>query len=189
MSAATKTKRDSAPVAEAGLVVTDLFLKPLAIDDGAQTILSDLNTKGAPEPFRCIPEKIAEALKGWTFTGPSGLRVQLQGLTYSYHCRAYLIGPQNSFLVEPMIALHLQRGPSPDGAIKQIATAYNLTEREVDVLKGISVGLTSKEVAAQKKISPNTVKCYTRAIMLKMNVNTRSGIVGKLLEFMAKDDA
>jgi DNA-binding CsgD family transcriptional regulator len=189
MSAAAKAKRDSAPVAEAGLVVTDLFLKPIAIDDGARTILSDLNTKGDPEPFRRIPDKLAEALSGWTFTGPSRLRVQLQGLTYNYHCCAYLIGPQNSFLGEPMIALHLQRGPSAASAIKQIAAAYNLTEREVDILKGISVGLTCKEVAAQTKISPNTVKCYTRAIMVKMNVNTRSGIVGKLLESVAKNDA
>ena len=175
-------------MAEAGLVVTDLFLKPIAIDDGARTILSDPNTKGGPEPFRCIPDKIAEALRGWTFTGPSGLRVQLQGLTYNYHCRAYLIGPQNSFLVEPMIVLHLQRDLSVH-SVKQIAAAYNLTEREVDVLKGISAGLTSKEVATRTKISPNTVKCYIRAIMVKMNVNTRSGIVGKLLEFIAKNDA
>jgi hypothetical protein len=42
-------------------------------------------------------------------------------------------------------------------------------------------GLTTKEIAARIRISPNTVKSFLRSIMLKMGVTTRSGIVGKAI--------
>jgi DNA-binding CsgD family transcriptional regulator len=49
------------------------------------------------------------------------------------------------------------------------------------VLRGISIGLTTKEVAQQLNISPNTVKSYFHSIMLKLGVTNRAAIVGKLL--------
>lgn len=187
MSTATKPRLDNAAIAEAGLVVTDLLLNPLVIDKGAATILSDL-TGGAYEFRPKVPDKIAEALKGWLFNGSSCLRVELQGLRFTWHCRAYRLEPQNSSLIKPMIALHFQKGHSADGLIDQIAVECNLTEREVHVLKCLSVGLTSKEVAVRMQISPNTVKSYIRLIMVKMHVNTRTGIVSKILDRIAKSE-
>ena len=40
-------------------------------------------------------------------------------------------------------------------------------------------GLTSKQIAERMSISTNTVKAFLRLIMIKMDVSTRSGIVGK----------
>jgi DNA-binding CsgD family transcriptional regulator len=190
MSTNGKPRLDSTPIAEAGLIVTDLSLNPILIDEGAMTIMSDLSTEGAHERRPSVPAQIAEALKGWKPNGSSRLRVELQGLQCTYHCHAYRIESQNfSSRSEPMIALHFQKGHSADGWIDQFAAECSLTEREVHVLRCISLGFTSKEVAARMQISPNTVKSYIRLIMVKMGVNTRSGIVGKVLDHIAKGDA
>jgi DNA-binding CsgD family transcriptional regulator len=42
-------------------------------------------------------------------------------------------------------------------------------------------GLTSKEIADRMGISPNTVKAFIRLVMVKMNVSTRSGIIGRIV--------
>ncbi len=67
-------------------------------------------------------------------------------------------------------------------AIYEVAAEFRLTEREREALKGISMGLTSKELAKEMDISPNTVKAYLRLIMVKMSVSTRAGILAKILE-------
>jgi DNA-binding CsgD family transcriptional regulator len=59
---------------------------------------------------------------------------------------------------------------------------FGLTAREEETVQLLVEGLTSKEIATRMKISPNTVKGFIRLIMVKMNVFTRSGIIGKILE-------
>jgi DNA-binding CsgD family transcriptional regulator len=63
-----------------------------------------------------------------------------------------------------------------------MAAQFNLTEREREALQGISVGLSSKELAERMRISPNTVKAYLHLVMVKMGVTSRAGIVAKILE-------
>lgn len=58
---------------------------------------------------------------------------------------------------------------------------YDLTPREQEAVLLLVEGLTSKEIAQRMKISPNTVKAFLRLVMVKMNVSTRSGIVGKIV--------
>lgn len=81
-----------------------------------------------------------------------------------------------------MVALYLKRELSVVDAVYQISADYRLTDREQEALIGVTMGLTSKEVALRMKISPNTVKAFLRLIMIKMGVTTRVGIVGKLLD-------
>ena len=81
-----------------------------------------------------------------------------------------------------MLALYMQKDSSVTDAIDVVAAQYHLTDREQEALKGIAIGLTSKEMADRMNISPNTVKSFLRIIMLKMGAATRTGIVSKLLE-------
>jgi DNA-binding CsgD family transcriptional regulator len=67
-------------------------------------------------------------------------------------------------------------------SLSKVTGNYRLTEREAEVLEGISLGLTSKMLADRMNISPNTVNAFLRMIMIKLGVTTRAGIVGKLLE-------
>jgi DNA-binding CsgD family transcriptional regulator len=68
-----------------------------------------------------------------------------------------------------------------------VATHFNLTEREREVFKWLSIGLTDKQIADKMDISPNTVKCFVRLIMIKMGVNTRTGVMAKILAHADRD--
>jgi DNA-binding CsgD family transcriptional regulator len=81
-----------------------------------------------------------------------------------------------------ILALHLERCQSGPYALDELSSEYRLTDREREALRGIALGLTTKEVAERMNISPNTVKAFLRLIMLKMSVNTRAGITAKLFE-------
>ena len=60
--------------------------------------------------------------------------------------------------------------PSPlDGQEKM-----QLTEREIDVFKGISLGLTNKEVARALAISPSTVRTHVENVFRKLGCTTRA---------------
>jgi len=48
-----------------------------------------------------------------------------------------------------------------------------LTEREVDVLRLVALGMTDAQVADQLVLSPRTVQGHLRSIY-KINVNSRS---------------
>jgi DNA-binding NarL/FixJ family response regulator len=52
-----------------------------------------------------------------------------------------------------------------------------LTEREVEVLRCVSFGLTSNQVAEKLIISPLTVNVHLRSIYSKLGVNSRTAAV------------
>ncbi len=56
-----------------------------------------------------------------------------------------------------------------------------LTDREIEVLRGISMGLTSRELGERMNISPNTVKAFLHVMMIKMGVKTRGAIAANIL--------
>jgi ATP/maltotriose-dependent transcriptional regulator MalT len=49
-----------------------------------------------------------------------------------------------------------------------------LTEREVEVLRLIAVGLSNDDIAHRLVISPRTVHTHIRAIFAKLGVSTRT---------------
>ena len=166
---------------EDGIIVTDLSLTPLASDRGAAAILAIANRR--QECSLGLPPEVVETYRGCKPGEMSSLTSSFFGGKFRYKCRAYAIEPGNGPIRQPMLAFIFQRDPSSlDESIAQVAAHYGLTERERQVLKGISAGLTSKELASRMAISPNTVKAFLRLMMGKMGVATRAGLVGKLLE-------
>ena len=77
-------------------------------------------------------------------------------------------------------AFLLYRVPSPEVTLSSISDRYNLTAREREAMWHLLHGLTSKEIAQQMNISPNTVKAFLRLVMTKMGVNTRAGVIGRI---------
>ena len=54
-----------------------------------------------------------------------------------------------------------------------------LTERELDVLGGVTRGLRNKEIAAQLGISENTVKYHLRNILEKLHAGSRAELAAR----------
>ncbi len=169
-------------MAEAGLVLMDLSLKLIACDRGAAAILNYPNQPGAKQdPASFIPQEILDIIRSRKPSDLSLVKTHFRMGKSEYIWRAHLMESQNG-LSQPLVALHLEKVSSTSDAIYEVAAKYHLTDREQEALRGISMGLTSKEVAARMNISPNTVKAFLRLIMIKMGVTTRAGIVANLLQ-------
>ena len=57
-----------------------------------------------------------------------------------------------------------------------------MTPREIEVLKFLAQGLRNKEIAFRMEKSISTIKLHISGMMLRLNVNTRTGIVIKAQE-------
>lgn len=159
--------------AEVGLLLLDLSLKLIAYDRGASAILDC--------PDQPLPGEILDLIRSQKLTELSPQRTFFRVGTIEYVCRAHLIESYSGWIAEPLVAIQLERVSSASDAIDELGVKFNLTDREQEALRGISMGLTSKEVAERMGISPNTVKAFLRLIMIKMGVTTRGGIVANLL--------
>jgi DNA-binding CsgD family transcriptional regulator len=89
-------------------------------------------------------------------------------------------GKRSPGMTGVLIEMNLTERKRPD--VPTIAREFRLTDREEETVSHLTFGLTSKEIAARMRVSPNTVKAFLRSIMNKMSVSTRSGILGKLIQ-------
>jgi DNA-binding CsgD family transcriptional regulator len=84
-----------------------------------------------------------------------------------------------------LLIVMLERKSNEAVTISELSQQFNLTAREQETVKYLLEGLTSKEIAERMGISPNTVKAFIRLVMVKMDVSTRSGIIGKIVGWKA----
>jgi len=98
----------------------------------------------------------------------------------SYVCRASALNGNSGTPSRMVTGLFLERVTSRTMDVSKVAERFHLTQREQETIGFLALGLTSKEIAARMNISPNTVKTFFRLVMTKMQVSTRSGIVGKM---------
>jgi DNA-binding CsgD family transcriptional regulator len=174
---------DPAIVPEAGLMLMDLSLNVIAIDRGAAGILTCLNGQGVKSDTDAgVPKEILDIVRNRKSITLSSSKTQFRVGRHEYSCRTHLVDFHTKVLSQPLMALHLEKVSSVGDQVHEARVRYNLTEREEETLRGISMGLTAKEVADLMNISPNTVKAFLRLIMIKMTVTTRAGIIAKLLQ-------
>jgi DNA-binding CsgD family transcriptional regulator len=164
-----------------GIILLDRNFVTMAMDCGAEAIIQELkNAYGASNGDHGLPQQIRSVLESRCGSEWDGTQISFSVGGQGYSCHAFMVRPE---IGAPLIiALHLRRELSLLDAVQQIASEYHLTGREQEALMGISMGLTSKEVAAQMDISPNTVKAFLRLIMIKMGAASRAGLVAKLLD-------
>jgi DNA-binding CsgD family transcriptional regulator len=62
-----------------------------------------------------------------------------------------------------------------------VAGRYNLSKREVEVVRLICAGCTNRDIGGRLFISEHTVKDHIKNIMRKMEVATRNEIVAVLI--------
>jgi DNA-binding CsgD family transcriptional regulator len=166
-----------------GVIIVDVSLRVLALDRGAAAIL---NFYGGPGHRREVTHSLPKELLAFLCNAKPEDLASLKGRihigTTEYVCSAYFVEPHNGSWCQPGLAIHLERAALANDGVFFIATRYHLTGREEEVLRGISIGLATKDLAKKLNISPNTVKAFLRLIMMKMAVTTRAEIFAKILD-------
>ncbi len=188
---ASKLARGDAEIAEdlpilgrPGLVVVDRSLNLLASNVEAIQILTfPLSAEKIPDLQGWLTKRIRGSLVDRGSSAPLSFVQQFKSAKRTYHCRSFPLNLNGKARVPSHAALVLLLERSTNGGVKlaEICGRFGLTGREQATVRLLFEGLTSKEIAARMAISPNTVKAFIRMIMVKVNVFTRSGIIGKII--------
>ncbi len=96
-----------------------------------------------------------------------------------YICSDYLLEMQGPQALRTRAFL-LDRVGNADVTMEELCHRFNLTRRERQAVGYLVKGMTSKEIAQEMGISPNTVKSFVRLVMTKAGVSTRAGLIGKV---------
>ena len=165
-----------------GLVLLDDFMNLVAANSEVVQILA----------FPDSPEKLGH-LSGWlskkicscligrkSLIRPSFVN-EFRSAKRTYLCRAFPLNPGTNGSARPALALMLERKSNGGGSVAEISQRFGLTAREQETMRLLAQGFCSKEIAVRMNISPNTVKAFVHLVMVKMNVSTRSGIIGKMV--------
>ncbi|AKG54133.1 DNA-binding response regulator LuxR family [Dehalogenimonas sp. WBC-2] len=81
----------------------------------------------------------------------------------------------DSLLSRPVIAQHVLRNFQELGEVDAgLDVVTPLTQRERQILMRVTEGLTNKQIAAELKISEQTIKNHISAILRKLNANDRA---------------
>lgn len=169
---------------EPAFLLLDSSLNPVAFNEEALQVLAfPEKIERLKYPSLFLADKVRTALvnhrdsENVTFTKiyKSGGR--------RYTCRAFRLDCNDHTRSRYWTALLLERYSSAIWTLPELAQQFDLTAREREVVEFLLQGMTSKEIAARMNISPNTVKAFLRLVMVKMDVSTRSGILGKMVAF------
>ena len=77
--------------------------------------------------------------------------------------------------LDPALAVHL--GPRRGRAQSDTFPTASLSEREVEVIRLVANGYTSKEVASNLGLSHRTLETYKARAMAKLNLRTRADLI------------
>jgi len=155
----------------------------IALDQGAAAILDyHRDRSGKQEGAYPIDKNMIEAVRHAGVSDPFGLEnVFLIGIG-EFTCRTYLLESQDASLAQPLVGVLLERHLEARDAIDEVSTRYHLTKREQQALRGLSMGLSIKALAAKMNIKPSTLRAFLRLIKIKMGETTRAGIMVKILQ-------
>ena len=74
----------------------------------------------------------------------------------------------------------LERETRDADDVARLTEEFQLTNRESETVKLLLKGLTSKEIAVEMCISPNTVKAFLKLAMAKVGASNRTALVARL---------
>jgi DNA-binding CsgD family transcriptional regulator len=177
-------KVDEAPLkpSDAGFLLLDSSLRAIYANQDAAGILC---YPAAPKPSKgskqLIETRISSLLRGHLPSVGKPTLVEFLSGKRRYLLRAFYLDSPIQDPRQPAYALLIERGHHVLLELAQVSNQYDLTNREIETMRLLLGGLTSKEIATRMKISPDTVKVFLRQIMLKMGVTTRAGIIGKFV--------
>lgn len=167
---------------EQALILLDRSLTIVAFNRGAASMFNPSTPSSHAFSLPSLPGAFLNNIRNCKFRDLSSLRLFLHIGNTEYMCRAYPLEWLNGLTSQPIVAVYLTKVPALEDIVRDCARIYQLTNREEEVLHGMSLGLTSKTIAARMNISPNTVKVYLSQIMIKMRVSSSAGVVLTLFQ-------
>jgi len=165
-----------------GFLLLDGSLTPVAFNSEAIRILAyPAKTERIKHPTTFLADRVRTALVSRHTSEELDFAKIYKSGNRRYTCRPFRLDCNDNGNSRFWIALLLERHSSGAVALTELGKQFDLTARERETVEFLLQGLTSKEIATRMNISPNTVKAFLRLVMVKMNVSTRSGIVGKMV--------
>ena len=179
-----RTREVEAPLkpSEAGFLLLDSSLVPIYFNwDAAQVLCYPQTPKSSQAAIMALKKRLRCLLQDRLPDLGRPSFVEFSSERRRYLLKAFCLDSFMKGRWRPAYALFIERGHHPMLDLAHIRNEYGLTNREIQTLRFLLGGLTSKEIASRMNISANTVKAFLRQIMLKMGVTTRAGIIGKFV--------
>jgi DNA-binding CsgD family transcriptional regulator len=164
-----------------GFLLLDAELNLIAANDPALQILcfpSEASRIKQPKAF--LSDRVKTTLLDHQNRDHKAFVKEVQSGKRRYICKSFQVNCNGQAAPQPAFAVLLERDAAGSMPSSELSKRFALTQRECETVEYLLQGLTSKEIAARMKISPNTVKAFLRLVMVKMKVSTRSGIAGKI---------
>ncbi len=164
-----------------GFLLLDVGLNLIAANDPALQILcfpSGADRIKQPKVF--LADRVRTTLLDHGNQDAPAFVKEFKSGKRRYVCKNFRVDCNGHYPLQPAFAVLLERTAAGSTGLTEISEQFNLTQRERETVELLLQGLTSKEIATRRKISPNTVKAFLRLVMVKMKVSTRSGIAGKV---------
>jgi len=165
-----------------GFILVDSDLEPIAYNSAALQILAyPTVVDQIQQQSSFLKDKIRARLLQVNGDGKVKCGKEYRSGIRRYQIRAFRCGAREADERRHCIAILLERQLSFKSFLGETLQPFHLTPRELQTVMLLVEGLTSKEIAGRLNISTNTVKAFLRLVMVKMNVSTRSGIVGRIV--------
>src|SRR5262249_11323361 len=113
--------------AEAGIILMDLALRPIALDWGAADMFADPGRRPAGAPLS-VPRELLDVIRR-PKPGNLSQKVPFRLGTRDYSCRVYLL-ESHELHQGPVLAIYPERGLSVHDAVARARSEYGLTDRE-----------------------------------------------------------
>ncbi len=180
-----KTVATTKSASRVGILLLNSHFRPVHYNAEAVTILGYPKKTREPalDPLLALPQltniskQAAAPIVPIVMAFTSGRR--------RYVCRAFHLDVNGALdnRVQPRVVLLLERDVNAMDAADPTrwADEYQLTNRECQTVGLLLKGLTSKEIAAEMSISPNTVKAFLKLAMAKVGASSRASLVARLL--------
>lgn len=172
--------------ARPGLILLDTSLSLVAYNGEALQILTyPEQTDKIRNQDNWLSNKIRSDLVGRQSSPPKFVE-EFRSAKRMYVCRSFFLDAKGHHgngwgTSGGLLIVMLERRENEMMKVTEISQRFGLTAREQETIQYLLEGLTSKEIAQRMQISPNTVKAFLRLVMVKMNVSTRSGIIGRIV--------
>ncbi len=164
---------------QGGLLLLDSTLTPVYVGGDAARILLYPNGGGPSPSAALLRERVAELTppddtsRSWSTEFFSGRR--------RYRCQGIHLEASSHVANPPVMAMLIERSVDEAVGSSRLPELYKLAPREREAVLYLLDGLDSHEIAARLGIVEDSLKSLFARVMRKMDVTTRSGILGRYI--------